>query len=308
MQLRVIKMEFKQVECFVAVARKKSFSRAADVLFMTQPAVTISVQKLEKELGITLFDRKTRKITLTEGGEIFYRYAVEMINLFAKAEYSLNEFKNNIEGMLEICASTIPEQYLLPYIAKAFKEIYPLVRFSISHKDSREVVEEILSGRINFGFVGAKHAYETLEYIDFYADRLVLITSPEKSFAADAVSITSLVGEDVVLREEGSGTRLLLEKALKERKLAISMFRSQAINDSLEAIKKMVSLGVGISFVSAIAVKLEVASGQLKQYEIEDLDLNRHFSLVYCNNRCLSPIEEKFKDFVAAWKWDSIDI
>lgn len=301
-------MEFKQVECFVAVARKKSFSRAADALFMTQPAVTISVQKLEKELGITLFDRKTRKITLTEGGEIFYRYALEMINIFARAEHSLNEYKNNIEGMLEICASTIPEQYLLPYLARAFKELYPLVRFSISHKDSREVAEEILSGKINIGFVGAKFADDSLEYIDFYADRLVLITSPEKSFAAGPVSITSLLGEDVVLREEGSGTRLLFEKALKEKELSISMFRSQAINESLEAIKKMVALGVGISFVSAIAVKNEVASGQLKHYEIEDLDLKRHFSLVYCNNRCLSPIEEKFKDFLAAWEWDNTNI
>lgn len=297
-------MEFKQVESFVAVARKKSFSKAADALFMSQPAITSNIQKLERELGIILVNRKSKNITLTEGGKIFYRYAVEIINICAQAEYSLSEYKRNIKGTMEIYASTIPEQYLLPYIVKAFKEVYPLVLFSIRHKDSKEVVEEILSGRINFGFTGAKYSSETLEYIDFYDDRLVLITSPEKRFTTDSVSIKSLIGEDIVLREEGSGTRLLIENALKEKNLDINMFRSQTINDSLEAIKKMVALGVGISFVSEVAVKSEVASGQLNKYEIEDLELNRHFSLVYCNNRCLSPLEEKFKDFVAAWKWD----
>lgn len=295
-------MEFKQVESFVAVARKKSFSKAADALFMSQPAITSNVQKLERELGITLINRKSKNITLTEGGKIFYRYAVEIINLCAQAEYSLGEYKENIKGMLEIYASTIPGQYLLPYIVKAFKEAYPLVLFSIRHKDSKEVVEEILSGRINFGFVGAKYSSEALEYIDFYDDRLVLITSPEKKFNTDSVSIQSLRGEDIVLREEGSGTRHLIESALKKEGLDMDMFRSQTINDSLETIKKMVALGIGISFVSEVAVRSEVASGQLNKYEIEDLDLKRQFSLVYCNNRCLSPIEEKFKDFVATWK------
>lgn len=298
-------MEFRQVESFAAVVRKKSFSKAADALFMSQPAITSNIQKLEKELGITLINRKSKSITLTEGGKIFYRYAVEMINICAKAEHSLSEYKKNIEGVLEICTSTIPEQYLLPYIVKAFKEAYPQVLFSIRHKDSKEVAEEILSGRINFGFIGAKYSSEDLEYIDFFDDKLVLITSPEKSITTDSVSINSLIGEDIVLREEGSGTRLLIENALREKKLDINMFRSQTINDSLEAIKKMVALNVGISFVSNIAVVHEVASGQLKQYEIEDLNLNRHFSLVYCNNRCLSPLEEKFKEFVAAWKWDN---
>lgn len=301
-------MEFKQVECFIAVARKKSFSKAADMLFMSQPAVTSNIQKLEKELGITLIDRKSRNIILTEAGKIYYRYAVEITNICDQAQYSLSEYKESIEGMLEICASTIPEQCLLPYIVKAFKEAYPLVLFSIRHKDSKEVVEEILSGRINFGFIGAKYSSKNLEYIDFYDDRLVLITSPEKIFTTEFVSIQSLMGEDIVMREEGSGTRLLIESALKKKKLDMSIFRSQTINDSLEAIKKLVELNVGISFVSDVAVRNEVASGQLKKYEINDLDLNRHFSLVYCNNRCLSTIEEKFKDFVASWKWKDIDV
>lgn len=111
-----------------------------------------------------------------------------------------------------------------------------------------------------------------------------------------------------MLREEGSGTRLLIENALKEKELDLSIFRSQTINYSLGAIKKMVSLNVGISFSSEISVKYEVNSGHLNQYEVKDLNLNRNFSFVYCNNRYLSPVEEKFKEFVTAWKWDNIDV
>lgn len=300
-------MEFKQVECFVAVARKNSFSKAADVLFLSQPAITSNIQKLEKELGMILFDRN-KNITLTKGGIEFFPYAVEILNLRDKAKIAINQHKNNIEGVLEICASTIPEQYLLPHIIKAFKEAYPQVLFSIRHKDSKEVAEEIVSGMTNFGFIGAKYSYEGIKYIDFFEDRLVLITSPKKTFATDPISIQSLIGEEIVLREEGSGTRQLIENALKEKDLDLNIFRSRTINYSMEAIKKMVALNVGISFASDVSVKCEVASGRLKQYEVEDLNLNRHFSLVYCNNRYLSPAEEKFKEFVAAWKWDKIDI
>ncbi len=299
-------MDFKQLECFVTVAREKSFSKAAEILYLSQPSVTSKVQKLESKLDITLFNRKNKNISLTEGGEMFYRYATELLNLCAKAENSICEYKKNIEGVLTICASSIPEQHLLPYIVKAFKEKYPQVVFSIRHKDSKEVVEEILAGTINFGFVGAKYVSEALEYIDFFDDRLLLVTAKEKKLNGKPITIDMLFGEDIVLREEGSGTRLLIENALKEKKLDFNIFKSQTINESMEAVKKMVALGVGISFISEIAVKDELATGQLVSYDIEDLKLDRHFSLAYSKNRCLSPIEEKFKEFVRDWQWEGI--
>ncbi|HOR41957.1 MAG TPA: selenium metabolism-associated LysR family transcriptional regulator [Atribacterota bacterium] len=300
-------MEFKQLECFVAVAKKKSFSRAADVLFLSQPAVTSNIQKIESELGTILFDRN-RNISLTKEGLEFLPYAIEMLNIRDKSKIAISQYKNNVEGVLEICASTIPEQYLLPHIIKAFKTIYPQVFFYIQHKDSQEVIEEILSGITNFGFIGAKYSYEGIDYIDIYKDRLVLITSSEKNFVHTPLTVKDLIGEEIVLREEGSGTRLLIENALKEKGLGLNIFKTQTISYSLGAIKKMVALNIGISFSSEISVKNEVNSGYLNQYKVEDLNLNRNFSFAYCNNRCLSPLEEKFKEFVTSWKWDNIDI
>ncbi len=299
-------MEFIQIKSFVAVAQEMSFSKAADVLFMSQPGITSNIQKLEKELGVRLIDRKTKNINLTPGGNIFYRYAVEMINLSAQAEYSLSNFSNEINGTLKIYSSTMPEQYLFPYIAKAFNIIYPMVHFSICHKDSKDVTDDIISGKINLGFVGTKYSLRTLQYIDFYDDDLVLIASPQKKYSSNLLTVKEIAGEKIIIREEGSGTRYLFEKALKKRKLDINIFNPLIISDSLEAIKKMVSLDLGVSFVSEIAVKNEVASGSLKKYQIKDLDLKRHFSLVYSNNRYYSPVEEKFKDFVRNWSWGNI--
>lgn len=238
----------------------------------------------------------------------FLPYAIEMLNIHDKSKAAVHKYKNNIEGVLELCASTIPEQYLLPHIIKAFKEIYPKVLFFIYHKDSKKVAEDILSGITNFGLIGAKYSYEGIDYIDFYADKLVLITCPEKSFDNTSLTSKDLIGEDIVLREEGSGTRLLIENALKEQNLDLNIFQSQTISYSLEAIKKMVSLDIGLSFSSEISVKNEVNSGHLNQYEVKDLDLNRDFSLAYCNNRYLSPLEKEFKEFVSAWKWDKINL
>ncbi|NLY37118.1 MAG: LysR family transcriptional regulator [Tissierellia bacterium] len=300
-------MEFKQLECFVAVAKQRSFSKAADILFLSQPAITSNIQKLEKEFGMILFDRG-KDVALTKGGMEFYPYAVEMLNIREKAQLAIDQHKNKIEGLLEIYTSTIPEQYLLPHIIKGFKEVYPQVHFSIRHKDSQEVIEEILSGITNFGFIGAKYSYEGIKYIDFFADKLVLIASPEKSFSGHTLDIQSLMGEEIILREEGSGTRKLIESGLASHKLDLNIFRSRTINYSLEAIKSMVALDIGISFASEVSVRREVAMGRLKQYEIKDLELTRDFSLAYCSNRYLSPVEEKFMEFVAAWKWDTIDI
>lgn len=300
-------MEFKQLECFIAVARKKSFSKAADTLFLSQPAITSNIKNLEKEFGMVLFDRN-KNITLTKGGLEFFPYAVEMLNLRDKSVLALSQHQNNIEGLLEICASTIPAQYLLPHIIKAFKEIYPKVFFYIHNKDSKEVAEDILSGMINFGFIGARYSYEGIEYIDFFQDKLVLISSPEKKFDTLPPCLEDLVGEEIILREEGSGTRQIIENALKAKKLDLNIFQSKTINYSLEAIKKMVGLNIGISFASDISVKYEVALGKLVSHEIKELNLDRNFSLVYSSNRSLSPVEEKFKEFVSQWKWDNIDI
>ena len=149
-------MEFNQLESFISVVKHKSFSKAARELFLTQPSISNNIQNLEKELGAVLLDRKGKTIALTDSGKIFYRYALELINTREQAIHSIKDHLNKIEGKIELKASSIPEQYILPYIIKDFTKIYPKVTFSIIHKNSMDIIDDILIGKESFGIVGIK--------------------------------------------------------------------------------------------------------------------------------------------------------
>ena len=297
-------MEFNQIETFLSVVKHKNFSKAGKELFLTQPTVSNNIQSLEKELNTTLLDRKSKTITLTDSGESFYKYAVELINTRDKAKYALVKKSEKIEGEIEISASSIPEQYILPYIIKDFTEKYPKVTFRITHKNSKDVVEDILKGKSNFGIVGAKYSSELLEYIDFYQDELVLAVSSMESYPQSSdrsLDIDVLFSKNLIFRKRGSGTRLLIKKCLSGKDIELDDLNIKYLIDSNEMIKKMIELNLGISLISKIAIKNEADLGLIKYYKIKDLDFKRNFYFVYHKHRTLSPVVESFKNFLKDW-------
>jgi len=297
-------LEFNQLESFLSVVKHKSFSKAAKELYLTQPTVSNNIQNLERELKTTLLDRKSKTITLTESGKDFYKYALELINTRDKARYNLIRQSVKIEGEIEISASSIPEQYILPYIIKDFSKIHPQVTFTITHKNSKDVVEDILKGKNNFGIVGAKYSSEILEYVDFYQDELILAVPNNKNYSwpsDELLDIEVLFSKKFIFRREGSGTRLLIEKCLSNKGIHLDDLNITYLIDSNEMIKKMIELDLGISLISKIAVKNEIDLGLIKTYKIKDLELKRNFYFVYCKNRTLSPVVESFKDFLKEW-------
>ena len=166
-------MEFNQLESFISVVKHKSFSQAARNLHNPTDCKH-NIKSLEKELNTTLLDRTSKDITLTEAGRKLYEFAVELINTRDKARHTIMDHSEKIEGEIEISASSIPEQYILPYIIKDFLSIYPDVSFSVNHKDSKNIVDDILEGINYIGMVGAKYCSDKLEYMGFYEDELVL--------------------------------------------------------------------------------------------------------------------------------------
>jgi DNA-binding transcriptional LysR family regulator len=298
-------LEFNQIETFLSVVKHKSFSKAAKELFLTQPTVSNNIQNLEKELKTTLLDRKSKTITLTDSGESFYKYAVELINTRDKAKYDLIRRSDRIEGEIEISASSIPEQYILPYIIKEFTDKHPKVSFKVTHKNSKNVVEEILNGKNNFGIVGAKYPSDVLDYIDFYQDELVLAVPNNENYpwpVDEKLDFKILLSEKLIIRKEGSGTRHLIDKSLSTKGINTCSLNIISLIDSNEMIKKMIELDLGISLISKIAVKNETDLGLIKTYELKDLDLKRNFYFVYHKNRTLSPVVEVFKKFLVNWK------
>lgn len=298
-------MEFNQIETFLSVVKHKSFSKAAKELFLTQPTVSNNIQNLEKELKTTLLDRKSKTITLTDSGKSFYKYAVELINTRDKAKYDLIRKSSKVEGEIEISASSIPEQYILPYIIKDFLEKYPKACFNVIHKNSKDVVEDILKGKNNFGIVGAKYPSEVLEYLDFYQDELVLAVPDKENYSwpiDEKLDFNILLTQKLILRKEGSGTRFLIDESLSKKGLDIQKLNIVSIIDSNEMIKKMIELDLGISLISKIAVKNETDLGLIKTYKFKDLELKRNFYFVYHKNRTLAPVVEAFKEFLTDWQ------
>ena len=149
-------MDFRQIEAFVYVVRHKSFSKAADAIYLTQPTISSHISSLENEIGTKLVDRSGKEITPTEAGKMFYEFANNLINIRDNAVFTLSEFSRKIEGKVEIAASTVPAEYLLPKLMLGFRNKYDKISFSVQQLDSKQVIDELLERNFEFGIVGKK--------------------------------------------------------------------------------------------------------------------------------------------------------
>lgn len=292
-------MDLRQLETFIKVVDLKSFSGAAEKLHITQPTVTNHIQNLEKELDTILINRSGKNISLTEAGRLLYKYAIHIVNSCEMAKFDLAAYKGRIEGHLSIYSSSVPRKYVLPHIINKFLEQYPDVSFTLDDNDSENVIQNILEGETDFGIVGAKYPSKKLNYIELMEDRLLLIT-PNNSIYTEpnysSLPMDKIVKGRFLFREEGSGTRKLLDNRLKKHR--VDNLNIIAYIKDTETIKELVSLGVGLSFLSEKAIVDDVKSGKYKAYYIDKIDLNRKFYFVYHNNRQLSPLNETFKTFI----------
>lgn len=300
-------MDFRQLETFVEVSKLKSFSRAAEKLFITQPTVTNHIQNLEKELGTLLINRFGKNITLTDAGNLLYKYAINILNSCEMAKFDLATYQGKIQGHLHIYSSSVPRKYLLPQIIKNFFVTYPDVSFTISDKDSEKVTKGILDGETDFGIVGAKYKSNNLEYIDLMEDRVVLVTPntpkyPEENFST--IFKDRLFQDNILFREEGSGTRSLIEDVFQQSGIPMDKLNISAYIEDTETIKELISLGVGIGFLSEKAVSNDIQLNKYKVFYIEGLDFIRKFYFVYHKNRQLSPLNEAFKNYILEYVKD----
>ncbi len=296
-------MDFKQLESFVTIAKLKSFSKSADKLYLTQPTISNHIHLLEKELGTILFNRTNKNITLTRAGDILYEYAISILNKKDHAYFSLNEFKGKIEGTLEISSSSIPELYFLTDAICRFNAKYPDVKYNLMKYDTRQVIDKIISGDIDFGIVGAKKDINQLEYIEIMGDDITLIT-PTKGSLSNISNFTTAncLETPLILREDGSGTRSSVLQYLTANGINTEALNIIAEVESNETIKKLVELGLGISFLSKRSIEKEVSEGLIKYLPINDEYISRKFYFVYHKKRVLSPLSETFKNFILSDK------
>lgn len=292
-------MEFKQIEAFVNVIKYKSFSKAADASFLTQPTISTHISSLEKELGVTLIDRLGKESRPTKEGRAFYKYAINLINTREKAMMEIGSRNSEFSGIVDLRASSIPGQYIVPELMTGFCRIFPGVRFYMEQSDSETVWNCIEQSDGELGFTGG-YKNNGLKYELLFKDPMVLITPRNEKFLklrekSEYISKEDFFDENFVWREEGSATRSTFEAI-------VYAGRSKRLNlvatvNSLESIKRCVSGGMGVSVLSQTAVSKDAAANYLF-FKMADVNIEREFYMVSNKNVTLSPTGMKFREFV----------
>ena len=249
-------MELKQLESYVAVVRCGSFTRAADVLFTSQPTVSAHVRSLEEELETRLLLRTTKTIEMTEKGRELYDLAVHMLEL---RDSMLARWKRTSGSILQVGASTIPSAYILPEVLPSFGKLYPDIYFKVHQGDSAEIAGGVRSGLYDIGLVGMPCEDEGITCRPFVQDRMVLITPVTETFLAyqkmEAPPIREILSEPIILREQGSGSGKSADRFLESMGIQSSDLNVAARINDQESVKNLVAGGLGVSILSERAAR-----------------------------------------------------
>lgn len=284
-------MDINQLEVLIAVAREKSFSRAADVLGRTQPAVSQAVRRLEQEIGEKLFDRSSKDGTLTAAGELLVDYARQMMNLRHAANTALREMRNLQNGKVTISANEHTVFYLLPVIEE-FRRRHPAIKIEVQRGVASRIPEQITAREVELGVISFKPNDTSLRSLSVLNDELVLIVAPGHRFAGKlSVSIRELADETFIAHNAPSPYRKRVIETFDkfDTRLNISVELP-----SLEAIKRLVESGTGIALVPKLTALSEVAAGQLAGLTVKEMKLERKLNIIYRKNSVLSHASQEF--------------
>ncbi|MGH7264231.1 MAG: LysR substrate-binding domain-containing protein [Candidatus Rokuibacteriota bacterium] len=281
-------MTLRQLESFLAVVELRSFRKAAARVRLSQPALSHQVKELESELGTALFDRLGRTIAVTEAGRVLEGPVRRTFATLQGAREAVGELQGLQRGSLVLGASSTPGIYLLPRLLGRFKTRYPRIEVALRIGNTRETEERVRTSEVDLGIVGGHLVGERETCVEAsLPDRLVLIVAPRHAWAArGVVAPHHLAGERLLVREEGSATRRLTERALGQLGVAV---RARLELGHTEAIKEGVRAGLGVAFVSELAVRNEPATGQLRVVRVKGVTIQRHFHVIRHEARELTP-------------------
>ncbi|HUE96660.1 MAG TPA: selenium metabolism-associated LysR family transcriptional regulator [Longimicrobiaceae bacterium] len=292
-------MDSHKLKVFCAVVQVRSFSEAAKLLNLSQPAVSLQVRALEQTCEAVLFDRSSRVLKLTPTGELVHRYAQRILALHAEMDAEVNALAGQIKEELSIGASTTAGNYLLPHVIVAFRKLHPKVKMDLKVGNTKEVVRLLTAGDIALGIVEGDVSREGVTVETLVRDELVLIMAPEHPWATRrSIPVADLIGEQVIFREPGSGTRQIVEKRLHERHLSVEDLKISMVLGNTEAIKTAVEQGMGVAIVSAWAVRKEVKQGTIHAARFSDIRFDREFSLIHFRPHARTRGVSAFLDFV----------
>jgi DNA-binding transcriptional LysR family regulator len=292
-------MDLHQLKVFVSVFKNKSFSRASEELYLTQPTISDHIKTLEEELECNLFDRLGRTIMPTKEAEFLYSHATEILEKISILKETFSQFKKELSGELIIGASTIPGTYLMPIIISDFTKKYPAISFQIVIGDSKEIIGKISRHELLMGIVGAKISDSQLVFTPFLEDELIAISSPAL-IQKNELPLEELVKSPLIFRESGSGTQREVEQILESKGISSDTLKIAGIFGSTDAVKQAVKSGLGVAIVSKLSVTDELKFETLKEIKVTDMQMKRKFYIVTHQKRTLPLAYSIFIDYLKA--------
>lgn len=295
-------MEFKQLEAFVKVYELRSFSRAAEEMFLSQPSISAYISSLEKNLQVQLIYRSTKEFLPTKPGDLFYEHAKDILALRDRTLTTIKSLSNSNVGTIDIMASSVPAQYILPEIMGAYRKEYPSVVFNMEQADTADVVKGIALHKGEIGFVGSKIDNPKCVYENFITEKLILIAPNEPYYHAIKPSdIPQLLrNEYFVMREIGSGTRLEYEEYLRNIGIDPADLKASVCFNNTHSIITAVASGLGLSFVSELAARSAIQQKQIIPLDLEGLPSRRLYIIV--KKDCpVMPVADAFLRYVRTY-------
>jgi DNA-binding transcriptional LysR family regulator len=292
-------MDTRQLAAFCAVVEKHSFSQAAERLGVTQPAVSLQIQALEKRLGQQLLDRSGRRVEPTEAGLRLYEGAQRLLAL---EEQLLDDVagtgEGELRGTLAIGASTGPGGAVVPLLLAEFQQRHADLSVSLSVFDTQTVVDLVAKRELELGIVGAASRQRSVIHEPLFRDEVVLACPPNHPFAGRAIALDDLRGESLIVMQDGAGVRQVIEEELRKAGLRLRDLDVRLTLGLQESVKSAVQAGYGVTFISRSAIEAELAAGTLASTRVEGLDPSRQLYLVRSAGRTPSRAAEAFLAFV----------
>jgi DNA-binding transcriptional LysR family regulator len=300
-------MDEHKIKVFCTVAETKSFSRASALLRLTQPAVSLQIQALEETCGAKLFDRSRSVIVLTKSGKILYKYAKEINSRYISAEKDLGKFTAPFKGIITVGASSTLGNYVLPKIISDFKKKFPKMNVQLFIGNTKTIIDFLNDGGIDIALVEGSVKKQKMKVEILIPDEMVLICPPTHPWAKKfSISLLEIKKEPFISREEGSGTRQLLEKFFVKHGIHPQNIKIPFIMGSTESIKGAVEEGLGVSIISRWAARKERKNGRLKILTFKEDKLMRDFLIAYPKSKDLPFSIFKFLEFIKKYPYDRL--
>jgi LysR family transcriptional regulator, transcriptional activator of the cysJI operon len=270
-----------RLKVFATVARRLSFTKAAEELLISQPAVTKHIKELESQFKLALFDRRGNKVLLSPAGKVLLKHTEAITEIYRQMEFDLNQLNQAFQGVLHVGSSTSITQYILPPMLARFHRLHQEVKVELFSGNTEQIEEALLNKKIELGVIEGKSKRREIHYTPFLKDEIVLVCGSGNPLAKrEEIRPEELKKIPLLLREPGSGTLEVITDALKHKGIRLSELQVEMQLGSTEAIKSYLQHSDCVAFLSIHAILKELDSGTLKIIEIKKMPIHRHFYFI----------------------------